>query len=157
MICLSCSAPMARRPSPVGSASVLWYVICSYRIVHIGLFLPEGSPVFFKGICTKEHKTRRNTRSMAGEARNGHQPAFVAPFLLVIFDQEVHILAPSSSFKLPSGSLICCKLSIRDAAAAATMRIAKTLGFAGQGAHVVCMLAADACRMPSLAGFCTPP
>ena len=94
---------------------------------------------------------------MAGEARNGHQPAFVAPFLLVIFDQEVHILAPSSSFKLPSGSLICCKLSIRDAAAAATMRIAKTLGFAGQGAHVVCMLAADACRMPSLAGFCTPP
>ena len=94
---------------------------------------------------------------MAGEARNGHQPAFVAPFLLVIFDQEVHILAPSSSFKLPSGSLICCKLSIRDAAAAAAMRIAKTLGFAGQGAHVVCMLAADACRMPSLAGFLTSP
>ena len=74
---------------------------------------------------------------MAGEARNGHQPAFVAPFLLAIFDQEVHILAPSSSFKLPSGSLICCKLSIRDAAAAAAMRIAKTLGFAGQDAHVV--------------------
>ena len=117
--------------------------------------LPHGSSVLaeFKGFGQKRTKPERNTRSMAAEGRYGQKSRGTCHFLRGISELAAQILAPG--WLVRGGHLDdeLWLLAWQVEAAAADKRLAKRRCFAGQDAHVVCMLAADTCRMPSLAGI----
>ena len=111
------------------------------------------SPELFKGFGQKRTKPERNTRSMAAEGRYGQKSRGTCHFLRGISELAAQILAPG--WLVRGGHLDdeLWLLAWQVEAAAADKRLAKRRCFAGQDAHVVCMLAADTCRMPSLAGI----
>ena len=94
---------------------------------------------------------------MAGEGRYGQKSRSTCHFLQDISKLAGHVLAPG--WLLQGGHLDdeLWLLAWQVEASAADERLAKRHHFTGEGVHVVFRLAADACRVPSLAGFWMPP
>ena len=94
---------------------------------------------------------------MAGEGRYGQKSRGTCHFLRGISELAAQILAPG--WLVRGGHLDdeLWLLAWQVEAAAADERLAKRHHFTGEGVHVVFRLAADACRVPSLAGFWMPP
>ena len=127
--------------------------LCENLAITLGSSPRKLSPDLFKGFGQKRTKPERNTRSMAAEGRYGQKSRGACHFLRGISELAAQILAPG--WLVRGGHLDdeLWLLAWQVEAAAADKRFAKRRCFAGQDAHVVCMLAADTCRMPSLAGI----
>ena len=129
-------------------------VVHLLAISVIGLF-PLGGPPWWN--LRVLYKIERNTRSMAGGGRYGQKSRGACLFLQDISKLAGHVLAPG--WLVRGGHLDdeLWLLAWQVEAAAADERLAKRHHFTGEGVHVVFRLAADACRVPSLAGFWMPP